>query len=76
LKQSDFFSQQDKTTASFERKIMELEESLTMETHKCAEVVRARVEPLKERIDKLKQQLEVKSVEESEARSKVRELTG
>ena len=38
--------------------------------------MKARVAPLKERIDKLKSQLELKTNDESEAKSKIRELTG
>ena len=38
--------------------------------------MKVRVAPLKERIDKLKSQLELKTNDESEAKSKIRELTG
>ena len=54
---------------------MQVEDQLSAETQKCAEVIKARIAPLEEKIDKLrKTELKMKQ-EESEHKDKIRELT-
>ena len=40
--------------ARYECRLMEMEDRLSLETKKCAEVVKARVTPLQTKIDKMK----------------------
>ena len=54
---------------------MEVEDQLSSETAKCAEVIKARIAPLQEKIEKMrKQELKLKK-EEGDQKGKVRELT-
>ena len=75
-KASDFRQQQDSLRSKYEQKLMEVEDQLSMETQKCSEVIKARIAPLQEKIEKMRKQ-EVKAKnEESELKSRIRELTG
>ena len=47
-------SSQDSLKAQYENRLMEVEDALTCEISKCAEVIKARVTPLNEKIDFLK----------------------
>ena len=48
---------------------------LSLETAKCAEVIKARVAPLEDKIDRLKRNEEKLKQETSDLEAKVRELT-
>ena len=45
-KSSDFMRQQDSLRSKYELKLMEVEDQLSAETQKCAEVIKARIAPL------------------------------
>ena len=54
---------------------MEVEDQLSSEIQKCSEVIKARIAPLQEKIDKMrKTELKLKQ-EEGEQKGKIRELT-
>ena len=55
---------------------MEVEDTLSLETAKCAEIIKARVAPLQEKIDRLKKSEEKLKTEQSDLNVKIRELTG
>ena len=54
---------------------MEVEDQLSAETQKCAEVIKARIAPLQEKIEKMRKQEQKLKLEESEQKGKIRELT-
>jgi len=53
---------------------MEVEDALSLETAKCAEVIKARVAPLEDKIDRMKRNEEKLRQETTDLESKVREL--
>lgn len=55
---------------------MEVEDTLSLETAKCAEVIKARIAPLQEKIDKMKKHEDKFKVEQADLNTKIRELTG
>ena len=55
-KASDFMRQQDSLRSKYELKLMEVEDQLSAETQKCAEVIKARIAPLQEKIEKMRKQ--------------------
>ena len=48
--------QQDSLRSKYELKLMEVEDQLSAETQKCAEVIKARIAPLQEKIEKMRKQ--------------------
>lgn len=54
---------------------MEVEDTLSLETAKCAEIIKARVAPLEDKIDRMKRNEEKLRQETTDLESKVRELT-
>ena len=75
-KAGEFMRQQDTLRSRYETKLMEVEDQLSSETQKCAEVIKARIAPLQEKIDKMRKAEQKLKQEETELKSKVRELTG
>jgi hypothetical protein len=55
---------------------MEVEDALSIETAKCTEVIKARVAPLEEKIDRLKRNEEKLKIQECESNLKIKEMTG
>ena len=55
---------------------MEMEDLLSLETAKCGEVIKARVVPLQEKIDRLKKTEEKLKSEQADLNLKLKELTG
>jgi len=55
---------------------MEVEDTLSLETAKCAEVIKARVAPLEEKIEKMKRNEERLKGESNDLNLKIRELNG
>ena len=53
---------------------MEVEDTLSLETAKCTEVIKARVAPLEDKIDRLKRNEEKLKCEQTEMAQKVKEL--
>ena len=45
---------QDALKAKYEKRLMEVEDRMSLETEKCSEVIKARVAPLQEKIEKLR----------------------
>lgn len=74
-KLADFSVQEDRLRQQYELKLMEVEDMLSLETAKCAEVIKARVAPLEDKIDRLKRNEEKLKQEASDLEAKVRELT-
>jgi hypothetical protein len=54
---------------------MEVEDMLSLETAKCAEVIKARVAPLEDKIDRLKRNEDKLKSDQNETALKVKELT-
>jgi len=48
--------QQDSLRSKYEQKLMEVEDQLSAETQKCAEVIKARIAPLQDKIEKMRKQ--------------------
>ena len=69
-------SSQDSLKAKYENRLMEVEDSLTCEISKCAEVIKARVAPLNEKIEFLKKNEDKLKREEKDLLGKIREMTG
>ena len=55
-KAGDFKMQQDSLRSKYEQKLMEVEDQLSAETQKCAEVIKARIAPLQDKIEKMRKQ--------------------
>ena len=47
---------QDSLKAKYEKRLMEVEDRMSFEVQKCAEVIKARVQPLQDKIDKMRKQ--------------------
>ena len=54
LKTSNFLKSQDTLKSKYERRLMEVEDRMGLEIEKCSEVIKARVAPLQEKIEKLR----------------------
>ena len=54
LKTNEFLKRQDTLKSRYECRLMEMEDRLVLETKKCSEVVKARIAPLQDKIDKMK----------------------
>lgn len=66
---------EDRLRQIYELKLMEVEDTLSLETAKCAEIIKARVAPLEDKIDRMKRNEEKLRQETTDLESKVRELT-
>ena len=53
-KNCDFIREKDALRSKYEQKLMEVEDQLSSETQKCSEVIKARIAPLQEKIDKMR----------------------
>ena len=74
-KTNGFLNRQDTLKSRYECRLMEMEDRLSLETKKCAEVVKARVAPLQDKINKMKKVEQELRLDDAEIKSKVRELT-
>ena len=61
--------------SKYELKLMEVEDLLSSETKKCEEVIKARIAPLQDKIEKMRKQESKLKQEETELKNRNRELT-
>ena len=76
LKTSSFMKSQDSLKAKYEKRLMEVEDRMGLEIEKCSEVIKARVAPLQEKIEKLRKSEQKLKQDETDFKLKQRELSG